>query len=142
MSNDKNTIGKNYLFVKDHFEIKYQYLTIQREVSERYLDDPNTFVTYSSNLDYNLKQFIYYIVNKKVFLIKTLDRKNDSQNAKYSLDKTVAIISSEAPYTLGKYENFTGRDIATSSHDFFIQHKINFSEQTIDKQGKKNSYSH
>ena len=63
--NKQEDIDKIYLYVKDPYELKYQYLINKRqEVGQKHLNNPNAFVEYSNDInevydnieDYNPKR--------------------------------------------------------------------------------------
>ena len=70
--NTQPDIGKIYLYAKDPYETKYQYLINKREkVGLDHFDDPKTFIEYSNDMqdvyknieDYNPRK------NRKVLIV-------------------------------------------------------------------------
>ena len=70
--NNQPDIDKTYLYVKDPYEVKYQYLINKREkVGVSYYDDPKAFIEYSNDMqdvyknieDYNPRK------NRKVLIV-------------------------------------------------------------------------
>ena len=70
--NNQPDIDKAYLYVKDPYEVKYQYLINKREkVGVSYYDDPKAFIEYSNDMqdvyknieDYNPRK------NRKVLIV-------------------------------------------------------------------------
>ena len=67
-------IDKIYLYAKDPYEAKYQYLINRREkVGLNYYDDPKVFTEYSNDMQKNYK-------NKKVY--KNIEEYNLEKNRK------------------------------------------------------------
>ena len=64
--NNQLDIDKIYLYVKDPYEVKYQYLIKKREkVGLKHYDDPKAFIEYSNDMQNVYKNIEEYILGKK-----------------------------------------------------------------------------
>ena len=64
--NNQPDIDKIYLYAKDPFEVKYQYLVSRREkVGLDYFNDPKPFMEYSNDMLYVYKNIEDYNLDKK-----------------------------------------------------------------------------
>ena len=64
--NHKPDIDKNFLYAKDPYEAKYQFLINKREyVGARHFNDSIAFTEYSNNMDNIYKNIEEYNPNKK-----------------------------------------------------------------------------
>ena len=65
MINNQQDIDKIYLYAKDPYEDKYQYLINKREkVGLKHFNDPNTFIEYSNDIHDVYKNIDNYNLNK------------------------------------------------------------------------------
>ena len=59
-------IGKIYLYAKDSYKTKYQYLTnIRKKVGLEHFTDPNTFMEYSNDVQGAYKNIDKYNTDKE-----------------------------------------------------------------------------
>ena len=66
LTNNQPNIDKIYLYAKDSYEAKYQYLINKREkVGLDHFKDPKAFVEYSNHMQDIYKNIEYYNPNKK-----------------------------------------------------------------------------
>ena len=64
---NKPDIDKTYLYAKDPYEAKYQYLINKREgVGINYFSNPKAFIEYSNDIRHVYKNTNYYNPNKKI----------------------------------------------------------------------------
>ena len=64
--NNQPNINKIYLYAKDPYEVKYQYLINKREkVGLKHYDDPKAFIEYSNNMQKFHKNIEEYNLGKK-----------------------------------------------------------------------------
>ena len=64
--NHEQDIGKIYLYVKDPYEAKYQFLINKIEsTGSKYLNDSKAFIEYSNDTDDLYKNIEQYNLNKK-----------------------------------------------------------------------------
>ena len=64
--NNQPDIDKIYLYAKDPYEVKYQYLINKREkVGLDHFDDPKAFMEYSNDMQYVYKNIEDYNLGKK-----------------------------------------------------------------------------
>ena len=67
MINNQLDIDKIYLYAKDPYEDKYQYLINKREcVGINHLNDPKSFIEYSNDMHDVFKNIIIIILTKKI----------------------------------------------------------------------------
>ena len=72
--NNQQDIDKIYLYAKDPFEDKYQYLIIKREsVGLKHFNDPKAFIEYSNNMHSVYKNIDNYNLNKEKKLLIVFD---------------------------------------------------------------------
>ena len=72
MINNQQDIDKNYLYAKDPYEDKYQYLINKRErVGIIHLNDPKAFVEYSNDMHKVYKNIDNYNPDKEnqIFIV-------------------------------------------------------------------------
>ena len=72
LKNNQPDIDKIYLYAKDPYEAKYQYLINKREkVGKNYYDDPKTFMEYSNDMQDVYKNIEDYNprVNRKLLIV-------------------------------------------------------------------------
>ena len=70
--NNQSDIDKIYLFAKDPYEAKYQYLINKREkVGLNHYDDPKAFIEYSNDMQDVYKNIDEYNTDKerKIFIV-------------------------------------------------------------------------
>ena len=70
--NNQPNIDKIYLYAKDPYEAKYQYLINKREkVGQYHFDDPKAFIEYSNDMQDVYKNIEYYNPrkNRKVLIV-------------------------------------------------------------------------
>ena len=64
--NQQPDIDKIYLYAKDPYEAKYQFLIKKREdVGTKHVNDSKAFIEYSNNMDDTYKNIEEYNPNKK-----------------------------------------------------------------------------
>ena len=67
-------IDKIYLYAKDPYEAKYQYLITKREgVGINHFNDPKAFIEYSNDMHYVYKNINYYNPNKEKKILIVFD---------------------------------------------------------------------
>ena len=67
-------IDKRYLYAKDPYEAKYQYLINKREdVGVNYFNDPKVFIEYSNDMHNVYKNINYYNPNKENKILLVFD---------------------------------------------------------------------
>ena len=67
-------IDKIYLYAKDLYEAKYQYLVNKREeVGLKHHDDPKAFIEYSNDIQYVYKNIEEYNLGKKLKVLIVFD---------------------------------------------------------------------
>ena len=72
--NEERDIGKIYLYAKDQYEAKYQFLIDRREsTSLKHFNDSKAFVEYSYDMDYIYKNIEEYRPNKKRKILIVFD---------------------------------------------------------------------
>ena len=65
MINNQQNIDKIYLYAKDPYEDKYQYLINKREkVGLKHFNDPKAFIEYSNDIHHVYKNIDNYNLNK------------------------------------------------------------------------------
>ena len=65
--NNQQDIDKIYLYVKEHYEDKYQYLINNREsVGLKHFNDPKAFIEYSNDIIVFIKILITITSTKKI----------------------------------------------------------------------------
>ena len=74
MINNQQDIDKIYLYAKDPYEDKYQYLINKREsVGLKHFNDPKAFVEYSNDMHSVYKNIDNYNLNKENKILIVLD---------------------------------------------------------------------
>ena len=74
MINNQPDIDKTYLFAKDPYEVKYQYLINKREkVGLDHFKDPKAFMEYSNDMQYVYKNNEDYNPRKKRKILIVFD---------------------------------------------------------------------
>ena len=74
LTNNQPNIDKIYLYAKDPYEAKYQYLINKREkVGLKHSDDPKTFVEYSNDMQNVYKNIEEYNLGKKLKVLTVFD---------------------------------------------------------------------
>ena len=64
--NNQQDIDKIYLYVKDPYEVKYQYLIKKRKkVGLEYFNDPKAFIEYSNDMQDVYKNIDEYNIDKE-----------------------------------------------------------------------------
>ena len=72
--NQQPNIDKIYLYAKDPYEAKYQFLIKKREdVGTKHFNDSKTFIEYSNNMDDIYKNIEEYNPNKKRKILTVFD---------------------------------------------------------------------
>ena len=72
--NNQQDIDKIYLYVKDPYEDKYQYLINKREcVGLKHLNDPKAFIEYSNDMHRVYKNIDNYNLNKENKILTVFD---------------------------------------------------------------------
>ena len=72
--NNQQGIDKIYLYVKDPYEDKYQYLINKRESVElKHFNDPKAFIEYSNDMHSVYKNIDNYHLNKENKILKVFD---------------------------------------------------------------------
>ena len=72
--NNQQDIDKIYLYAKDPYEDKYQYLINKREsVGLKHFNDPKTFIEYSNNMHSVYKNIDNYNLNKENKILIVFD---------------------------------------------------------------------
>ena len=67
-------INKIYLYAKDSYEVKYQYLIIKREsVGINHFKDPKAFIEYLNDMHDVFKNINYYNLNKENKILIVFD---------------------------------------------------------------------
>ena len=74
MISNQQDIDKIYLYAKDSYEDKYQYLINKREsVGLKHFDDPKAFIEYSNNMHDVYKNIDNYNPNKENKILIVFD---------------------------------------------------------------------
>ena len=74
MINNQQDIHKIYLYAKDPYEDKYQYLINKREsVGLKYFNDPKAFIEYSNDMHDVYKNIDNYNLNKENKILIVFD---------------------------------------------------------------------
>ena len=74
MLSHQNDIDKIYLYVKDPYEDKYQYLIKKREdVGRKHFQNPQAFIEYSSHIDDVFPDINEYNPNKNRKIVTVFD---------------------------------------------------------------------
>ena len=85
-------IDKTYLYVKDPYEAKYQYLINKGEdVGINHFNDPKAFIEYSNHMDNVYKNVNYYNPDKenKILIVFADIIADMNQNKKFDSDRIV-----------------------------------------------------
>ena len=72
--NNQPDIDKVYLYAKDPYNVKYQYLINKREkVGLNHYDDPKAFIEYSDDMEDVYKNIKEYNLGKKLIVLIAFD---------------------------------------------------------------------
>ena len=72
--NNQPDIDKVYLYAKDPYNVKYQYLINKREkVGLNDYDDPKAFIEYSDDMEDDYKNIKEYNLGKKLIVLIAFD---------------------------------------------------------------------